>query len=132
MNLPCMNCKRDVEQNRGKFFAEVFLCESCAEMAFHFFSRLTRELNFLLTMAKESIRLALVQGKFSFPEGPSGEPPKRAVLEEILKLEEAREAHNKERPWPTPSSEPTPPSAPSKGLLSAPANVSSSKGSPQG
>lgn len=95
MNLPCMNCKTEVEQDQGKFFAEVFLCSGCCEMATHFFNRLVRELNFLLTMAKESIRLALVQGKFSFPEGPSGEPSKRAVLEEILKLEEARQTHTK-------------------------------------
>lgn len=133
MNLPCMNCKAEVEQGQGKFFAEVFVCSNCETMAVHFFERLVRELNFLLTMAKESIRLALVQGKFSFPEGPAGEPSKRAVLEAILQMEESREKqHNKDRSCPTPSSVATPPSALSKDLPSAEGNGSSHKDSAQG
>lgn len=130
MNLPCMNCKKEVAQDEAKLFAEVFLCPSCFTQAGHFFSRMVSELNFLLTMAKESIRLALVQGKFSFPEGPSGEPSKRAVLEEILKLEEARDKQSKERSCvPTPSSESTRLPAPSKTVVVA---GSSSKDSPRG
>ena len=133
MNLPCMNCHKEVPQGEAKFFAEVFLCEGCHLQAEHFFKRLLGELNFLLTMAKDSIRLALVQGKFVFPEGPAGEPSKRAVLEEILKMEEARDKHNKERACtPTHSLVPTGPSAPSKDLLLATPSASSSKGSRQG
>ncbi len=108
MNLPCLNCKADVPQGEGKFFAQVFLCEKCHTMSTHFFERLERELKSLLTVAKESIRVALVQGKFVFPEGPAGAPSKRAVLEEIIKLEEAREASLKEQSCPT-SSASTPP-----------------------
>lgn len=78
-------------------------------MSTHFYERLENELKSLLLVAKESIRVALVQGKFVFPEGPAGEPSKRAVLEEIIKLEEAREARAKEQSCPTQSSAGTPP-----------------------
>lgn len=130
MNLPCMNCKKEVTQDEAKLFAEVFLCPSCFEQATHFFNRMVNELNFLLTMAKESIRLALVQGKFSFPEGPSGEPSKREVLEAILQLEDARDKQSKERACvPTPSSESTRLPAPSQAAVAV---ASLNKGSPQG
>lgn len=131
MNLPCLNCKCEVEQGKGKFFAEVFLCEGCHAQSTHFFARLEKELSFLLTIAKESIRVALVQGKFSFPEGPAGEPSKRAVLEEILKMEELRERLARERECKTTatSTEATPPTAPT---LVVEALASSAKGSLRG
>lgn len=129
MNLPCLNCKKEVEQNTGKFFAEVFLCGDCHTQAEHFFNRLGKELQYLLVMAKESIRVALVQGKFVFPESPAGEPSKRAVLESILQMEERRERTAKEQAWPTASSETTSVSAAGP-VAKAPA--SSSKGSLQG
>lgn len=87
-----MNCNRPTPPTAAKFFAEVFLCEVCAVQAVHFYQRLEQELRHLLVISKESIRLALATGKFSFPEGSAGEPSKRAVLEEIMRLEEAREA----------------------------------------
>lgn len=130
-HLPCMNCKKDVGPNDGRFFASVFLCEGCATMAQHFFDRLQQELVFLQTMAKEAIRTALVTGKFNFPEGPAGEPSKRDVLEAILKFEEQRT--NKEPACPpTPSSDATPPHVQTLMRLGAKENESSSKPSPQG
>lgn len=129
MNLPCMNCRADVPPDAGKFFAGVFLCESCQAMAVHFHERLERELRYLLTMAKESIRISLVQGKFSFPEGPAGEPSKREVLEEIIRMEERRDRAVKDRACP--STEATPPHVRTLARLHAEAPASSSKDSPQ-
>lgn len=91
-----MNCKRSVPSDQAKFFAEVFICPDCYTQAEHFFMRLERELKHLLVMSKEALRISLVTGKFSFPEGPSGEVSKRDVLEQVLALEEAREKHAKE------------------------------------
>ncbi len=85
-----MNCHKAVARHKAKFFAEVFICEDCYAQAEHFFQRLERELTHLLTMSKEAIRVALVTGKFNFPEGSQGEVGKREVLEAILQLEEAR------------------------------------------
>lgn len=86
-----MNCQKAVPSDKAKFFAEVFICEDCHTQAVHFYQRLEVELTHLLTMSKEAVRIALVTGKFHFPEGPRGEVSKREVLETILKLEEARE-----------------------------------------
>jgi len=130
MNLPCLNCKADVAPGAGKFFAEVFLCESCHTMAQHFHERLERELKYLLVIARESIRISLVEGKFSFPEGPAGEPSKRQVLEEILKMEEHRAKEKSCQP--TPSTEATPPHVRTLARIHAAAPVSSNKDSPRG
>lgn len=93
--MKCMNCPTEVAPKDAKFFAKVFLCPSCYEQAQHFYTKLDIELRHLLVVAKEAIRIALVTGKFSFPEGMGGEVSKRAVLEAIMKFEEAREAQNK-------------------------------------
>lgn len=127
MNLPCMNCKADVTPGAGKFFAEVFVCEGCQTMAVHFHERLERELRYLLTMAKESIRISLVQGKFSFPEGPAGEPSKREVLEEIMLMEERRTRATKEPEC----TDNTPPHVRTLARLHAGAPAYSPKDSPQ-
>lgn len=112
--LPCMNCKQPVATTDGKLFSEVFLCVSCHTQAKHFWEKLDKELRYLQVMAKESIRLALLEGKFNLPEGPSGTPSRRDVLEEALRMEESRE--RKERPWrqPQPSTVTTPLPAPTK------------------
>ncbi len=132
MNLPCMNCKKEVEEGQGKFFAQVYVCPSCHEQAQHFHNRLVRELNFLLVMAKESIRLALVQSKFSFPEGPAGEPSKEQVLKEILLMEERRDRLAREQATCTASTGSTKPNAPTPDLLSAADDASLHKHSPRG
>lgn len=90
--LCCMNCHRAVSQEEAKLFAQVFVCPACYTQAEHFWLKLDRELHYLLTMAKESIRLALVEGRFSFPEGAAGDVPKREVLQAIMEMHEAKEA----------------------------------------
>jgi hypothetical protein len=103
--LTCMNCKKPVEQGTEKFFGQVFICVDCNEMATHFFRRMENELKQLLTMAHENIRVALISGKFNLPERDSKELSKKEVLEEVLRMESAREAHAKSRAWPTTTSE---------------------------
>jgi len=90
--LHCMNCKKPVVQADAKLFAQVYVCPDCYTQAEHFWLKLDRELRYLMTMAKESIRLALVTGKFSFPEGAASDVPKQDVLQAILAMHEAREA----------------------------------------
>lgn len=137
--LPCMNCKKPTSTESSKFFAEVFLCEGCHTQAVHFYARLERELVFLQTMAKESIRVTLIEGRFSFPEGPAGEPSKREVLEAILDMEEARPKPAQEQArWPatrashTPTTRSTASTSPNARTLAALAKGSSPKGSQQG
>ncbi len=132
MTLPCLNCHAETDQEHAKFFAGVFLCGTCHDLAVHFHEKLERELKFLLTVSKESIRVALVQGKFILPEALQREPSKRAVLEEILRMEEARA---QEPPCTSPMlPEPSPGAStlPSARTLAALAAASSPKPSPQG
>lgn len=95
-SLRCTNCKKETETSEAKFFAEVFLCPTCHEQAAHFYKKLETELHYLLTIARDAIRVSLVQGQFSLPEGPHGEPSKKEVLEEILRMEQARDRYIKE------------------------------------
>lgn len=87
--LTCMNCRAVTPSAEAKFFASVYLCADCHAQAQHFWDRLCSDLRHLQTMAQESIRLALVTGKFHFPEAGE-QPSRRAVLETILAMEEVR------------------------------------------
>lgn len=134
--LCCLNCKQPMRPEEAKLFAEVFVCPSCYAMAEHFWQRLTKELRQLQVMAKESIRVCLLEGKFHFPEGAAAqEVSKRAVLESILAMEEARTAkdptcstQNTTSTQTPPSMEPTPPHVLT---LAALGKSSSPKGSPR-
>lgn len=89
--LQCMNCHKPTAAGEAELFAEVFVCGDCHTQAVHFWQRIDRELRSLQVMAKDAIRVCLLEGRFSFPEGPVGEVSKREVLETILSMEEARE-----------------------------------------
>ena len=89
-----MNCKEPVERGKEKFWGQVFVCETCHELATHFFRRLEKDLKNMLVMAQESIRVSLTQGKFHFTEQGAS---KKAVLEEALRMESSREAIQKAR-----------------------------------
>ena len=89
--MRCLNCGKGVKPEEAKLFAEVFLCSACYTQAEHFWLRLDRELRSLLVLAKDAIRVSLLQGKFSFPESGPREVSKREVLEAILTMEERKE-----------------------------------------
>lgn len=135
--MHCMNCKAAVVPAEAKLFAEVFLCPTCCTQAEHFWARLDRELHSLQVMARDAIRVSLLEGKFFFPESAGGaEVSKRAVLESILSMEEARSAKESActktpstRSTPTPASTGnTPPRARIQG---AQGRLSSPKGFPR-
>lgn len=85
--FPCMNCKKPITQAEGKFFAQVYVCETCFTTAESFYKKLEQELRQLLTMSKEALRIALVQGKFHLSEAKVRDISKKEVLEEILRME---------------------------------------------
>lgn len=135
--MNCMNCKASVEPADAKLFAEVYLCPSCYAQAVHFWTRLDTELRNLLVMARDAIRVSLLEGKFFFPEA-SGDNAvsKRAVLESILSMEEARAAKESACTKTTSTqSAQTPASSgitpPSARTLAVPGSSSSLKGSPR-
>jgi predicted RNA-binding Zn-ribbon protein involved in translation (DUF1610 family) len=91
-NLPCLNCGKHVTQEEAKVFAEVFVCPTCYELAARTYSRLEGELRRLLSMSKEAIRIALVEGKMQLPAGQSPEISKADLLKMIVQMAERKDA----------------------------------------
>lgn len=90
--LHCLNCKAAVPQDEAKIFAEVFCCANCFSLAERTYGRLQEELRKLLLVSKESIRIALLEGKLHLGEASNKELSKEEVLREIVRLEELRQA----------------------------------------
>lgn len=87
--LPCLNCKAPVDPPKAKVFAGVFVCPTCYEVAERLEQRGTAELKALLTLQREAIRIALVEGRLHLSLADvSREPTKREVLQEVLRLAE--------------------------------------------
>lgn len=92
MGLPCMNCQQPVDPNNAQVFSGVFVCPTCFTMATRLFDRSKKELNDLLLMLQEGIRIALIEGRLQFREGPDVGLSKKEVLEAIVKLQEMSDA----------------------------------------
>lgn len=101
--LPCMNCRKEVSEEDARFFggdslflgggSAVFVCPLCFQMADHFYRNGRRELEQLLTLLRESIRIALIEGRLHFGEGHPKDVSKADLFQEIVKMETYRDAH---------------------------------------
>jgi hypothetical protein len=102
-SLNCLNCKKPVASDRAKIFAEVFVCPACYETAERMYKRSEGELRMMLTFLRESIRLALIEGRLFVNEGHLNEQevPKTELLRMIVRLEEQREASRAKQAPPT-------------------------------
>lgn len=97
--LSCMNCKAEVPPDTVKFFAEVFLCTACFEVAERFYKRSENELKMMLTLLKDRMREDLIQGRFFVGEKKDFEAASKAdVFKAIVQLEEQRAASRAEAP----------------------------------
>lgn len=91
--LPCMNCRRHVDQAAGHVFAEVFVCPECFKMAEHLYTKCDAELRRLQLLLREAIRIALVEGKLQLgPARALEEIPKSELLTMIAELTEKKNA----------------------------------------
>ena len=88
--LHCMNCGASTLAGQGKVFAQVFVCPTCFAIAENFYERSEKELKYLLTIIKESLRVALVHGMVKLSEGKLKDISKKELLEEIVKMDAAR------------------------------------------
>jgi len=89
--LPCMNCKTPVKHDAAKLFQGVFVCGGCHEIATRAFTRLERELKMMLTLASETIRLALIEGRLQLGPAESGDIPKSELMRSLIELAEKRQ-----------------------------------------
>jgi hypothetical protein len=93
MGIGCTNCKKDVASDAGRIYAEVFVCGDCFFIASRFEERILKELKALQLVAREAIRIGLVQHQLSFGKAdPMKDLSKKEVLEQMLKMMEMRDA----------------------------------------
>ena len=90
--LHCLNCKADVPADEGRIFAQVFVCPRCFSLAESFYERSLYELRRLEVALRESVRLALLEGRLQFSAAPDHDLSKRDVLRAVVLLEELRHA----------------------------------------
>lgn len=91
MGLPCLNCHESVEGKDAKFFAGAFCCPVCFERAERLDHSLQAELKRLFVLTRESIRIALIEGKLHFGDGSNEEVSKTDLMRQMVRLEEIRD-----------------------------------------
>jgi hypothetical protein len=87
-----MSCKEPVSPEDGKVFLGVFVCPTCHQLVGRLRDRNLKELQHLVTILDEALRIALIEGKL-LVAGDKKELSKREVLEQVLKLSEIADAH---------------------------------------
>jgi lipopolysaccharide biosynthesis regulator YciM len=90
MELPCMNCKKPTAAAGARVFDGVWVCAACGEIAQRTFDRIQQDLRRLTTLAKEAIRVAIMEGRLHLAEGAADETASAGVLQRIMKLDEER------------------------------------------
>jgi hypothetical protein len=93
--MPCMNCKAPTSEQDARLFAGVYVCVGCHGMATRLFERGQKELQQLLVMMQEAIRIGLVEGNLHFGEGKPEEISKQKLMQEIVRLADAKDAQQK-------------------------------------
>ncbi len=87
-----MNCHEPAPENTAKVFANVFVCSTCYTRAERLYQRLEGELHRLLTLSKEVIRVALIEGKLHFEVTSEEDVPKEELLKMIMQFSEKKNA----------------------------------------
>jgi hypothetical protein len=92
MGIGCTNCRKELTDT-GKIYAEVLVCGDCFFIASRFEERILKELKALQLVAREAIRIGLVQHQLAFGQAdPMRDLSKKEVLEQMLKMMEMRDA----------------------------------------
>lgn len=91
-HLPCMNCGEEINPEDAKVFSGVLVCPRCFSLAHSLLERSEHELQALMLMMREAIRIALVEGKLALGMADMQGVSKAEVLKEVLRLEGIREA----------------------------------------
>lgn len=90
--LPCMNCTTPVSPEEAKIFAEVFVCPTCFKVAECLYNKGSADLRALLSMMKEAIRIALIEGRLQLSEQSLQDVSKTDLLRAIVDLQEKHDA----------------------------------------
>jgi hypothetical protein len=115
--LNCLSCKCAVDTDEAKFFAALFLCPDCFTIAERLYRRGEAELRMMLTVLKESIRLAALKGELQFSLQNLDDMKKEDLIGHLANLavearKEVEQVKEQSKPWnKTPSLDPTLPPA---------------------
>ncbi len=90
--LNCINCKEEVAPDKAKFFAQMFVCPDCYKIAERVYVRGRQELEMMLLLLKESIRVAIVQGELQF-SGPVEDVSKEDFMTTLARLTQESRLH---------------------------------------
>jgi hypothetical protein len=94
-----VNCNKDVGSDEAKFFAQVFVCPTCYEIAERLFVKGEQELKMMLVMLKECIRLAIIKKELQFSVQNVEDMPRKDLFTELATLaQEARQEAIKNQP----------------------------------
>ena len=88
--LPCLNCQEAIDPAQAKTFAGVLVCPGCYERAVRIENRLRSELERMLSLLREQIRMDLVQGKLHLGENRYEDISKKDLLESIVRLTDGK------------------------------------------
>ena len=100
--LNCVSCGKEVATEQGKLYAQIFVCPDCYTIAERIQQRGERELRAMLSLMKETIRLAILKHELGFMELKLAEDVRTDLVTELAKLaEEARKAQREKQPCPS-------------------------------
>lgn len=88
VGLSCLNCKKPVHPDEARIFQAVFCCPQCHEIAVRAYGRLEKELRHLLTLAGDSIRVALIRGELQLSGPEAKDIPKSELLRKVIEIAE--------------------------------------------
>lgn len=85
MNLTCINCSQAIESGKQQAYQGVIICPTCFDVVSRLVDRAEQDMQKLLLLYKETLRVALCEQRLSF--GPAEQAPtvgKKEVLEQML------------------------------------------------
>lgn len=95
MALSCLNCHETVPEDKVRIFAGVFCCSVCHQRAERLYKNLQTELDRMLLMMRESIRIAIIEGKLHYGTADGTELSKTELLRAAVQLQELKDSHDK-------------------------------------
>lgn len=88
LGLPCPNCGKIIPPNGGVLFAAVFVCSPCGDRANRLAHKLKKDIQRMLTLSQEAIRVSLIEGKLHYGEGLPEEISKKELLETMVLVQD--------------------------------------------
>jgi hypothetical protein len=84
--LTCVNCSKEIPVGTAFVHQGVLVCKSCFTIASALVTRAEEDMQKLLLLYKETIRVALCNGKLNFASDQSLTTSKKETLEKMLVL----------------------------------------------